>query len=430
MKITIDHSKVKDVTTPSTTYANFPVYIKATGLSNVKANGAGIRFTDSSGNQLPREIEYYSGGTLNAWVKFTLTKDSSDASNDEIYMYYGNSGASEPAAGSDYGSQKVWDTNYKMVQHLEETTGGANAIKDSTSNANHGTDSGSPNLDATGQIDGADDFDGTDDYVDCGNDVSLNITDAITIEAWIYIKDYGDSYPRIVSKEATVSAESFALLLWKISHKLQFLIDTGSESPITSTGAIPKDQWVHVAVTFSRPNGIIYINGNYDNSGVVDKSVPITTNHLTIGSNNQNNRNFNCTIDEVRISATARSGDWIKTSYNNQNDPGTFLTFGSEQPKGIDCVVINEVMYKPSDGNEEWVELYNSGTASENIDGWQITDEDGTTGNNEYVILDIRVLDRVKQMLYISTLVMIPMYLTMQGINAPYILATLTIVTQ
>jgi hypothetical protein len=53
--------------------------------------------------------------------------------------------------------------------------------------------------------------------------------------------------------------------------------------------------------------------------------------------------------------------------------------------------VINEVMYKPSDGNEEWVELYNSGTASENIDGWQITDEDGTTGNNEYVILDIPV---------------------------------------
>ena len=27
-------------------------------------------------------------------------------------------------------------------------------------------------------------FDGTDDYVDCGNDESLDITDAITIEAW------------------------------------------------------------------------------------------------------------------------------------------------------------------------------------------------------------------------------------------------------
>jgi hypothetical protein len=29
------------------------------------------------------------------------------------------------------------------------------------------------------------DFDGTDDYVDCGNDASLNITSAITIETWI-----------------------------------------------------------------------------------------------------------------------------------------------------------------------------------------------------------------------------------------------------
>src|SRR5207253_9490650 len=35
-------------------------------------------------------------------------------------------------------------------------------------------------------------------------------------------------------------------------------------------------------------------------------------------------------IDEVRISATARSAAWITTEYNNQNSPATFITIGSE----------------------------------------------------------------------------------------------------
>ena len=35
-------------------------------------------------------------------------------------------------------------------------------------------------------------------------------------------------------------------------------------------------------------------------------------------------------FDEVRISNIARTSDWIKTEFNNQNDPGSFYTFGAE----------------------------------------------------------------------------------------------------
>ena len=112
--ITIDHTKVDDVADPSTTYANFPVLVYAAGLSNVNAGGTDIRFTSSDGTtELPREIESYSAGTLYAWAKVTLTKDASDSTDDIIYMYYGNAAASEPAPDSTYGSQNVWDANYK-----------------------------------------------------------------------------------------------------------------------------------------------------------------------------------------------------------------------------------------------------------------------------------------------------------------------------
>ena len=36
-------------------------------------------------------------------------------------------------------------------------------------------------------------FDGEDDYVDCGSDTSLDLTDEITIEAWMKIKDFTDA---------------------------------------------------------------------------------------------------------------------------------------------------------------------------------------------------------------------------------------------
>ena len=47
--------------------------------------------------------------------------------------------------------------------------------------------------------------------------------------------------------------------------------------------------------------------------------------------------------EENRVFATARSGDWIKTSYNNQNSPGLggFLKSVSGQsaaPEGTDPV--------------------------------------------------------------------------------------------
>ena len=40
-------------------------------------------------------------------------------------------------------------------------------------------------------------------------------------------------------------------------------------------------------------------------------------------------------IDEVRISATVRTGEWIKTCYNNQNEPSTFYTVGLQEGEPV-----------------------------------------------------------------------------------------------
>ena len=57
-----------------------------------------------------------------------------------------------------------------------------------------------------------------------------------------------------------------------------------------------------------------------------------TSNYLTIGGWDVNNQLFcDGKIDEVRISKTVKSPEWILTSYNNQNDPMSFLSFGPEE---------------------------------------------------------------------------------------------------
>jgi hypothetical protein len=54
-----------------------------------------------------------------------------------------------------------------------------------------------------------------------------------------------------------------------------------------------------------------------------------------LGYNNDYSQNpFVGYLDEVRISNSTRSADYIKTEYNSESSPSTFITFGSEQGGG------------------------------------------------------------------------------------------------
>jgi hypothetical protein len=156
-QITIDHTKVDaDLT-------NFPALIRfdsdADLAAAVQSDGDDIVFTSASGSKLDHEIEHFDGATgeLVAWVNVPSLSSTTDTI---LYMYYGNA-----AAINQENVEGVWDANYMMVQHLQETTG---THKDSTSNGNDGTPQGGVTQDAIGKIEGADDFDGSDDRVDCG----------------------------------------------------------------------------------------------------------------------------------------------------------------------------------------------------------------------------------------------------------------------
>ncbi|MFC1616271.1 DUF2341 domain-containing protein [Patescibacteria group bacterium] len=337
-KITIDHTKVDNVADPSTTYAEFPVLIYATGLSNINANGTDIRFTTSDGvTELPREIESYSGGTLNAWVNVTLTKDSSDSTDDEIYMYYGNSGASEPAADSTYGSENVWDANYVGVYHLNEYSTAAGGIEDSTSFGHDATltdadaDSGS----VAAVIGNGIDFNGDADIITTPV-TSGDTQSTATINGWFYADPATSANHRGLMGFRDNSDEDFYLLQLKDSVASGLNLECRVRTATDSIGHNLADKivgltWQQMGLKYDGSDRYIMIDGAEDDVKSVTGNFGAGGKAYQIGSSGDGGNTYEGIIDEVRISNIARSTNWIKTLYTNQNAPGSFITLGSEE---------------------------------------------------------------------------------------------------
>jgi len=159
---------------------NFPVlinYIDSDLKAGAKAKGDDILFTTSDGTKIPYQIESFmkNTGSITAWVRVPAL---SSTANTTIFMYYGN-----PAATWQENAVNVWDSNYKGVYHLNESTG--DNPMDSTSNHNNGNQQNSP-VQTPGQINGSLKFDGSSDYVNMGNEADFNFgSNPFTVSTWV-----------------------------------------------------------------------------------------------------------------------------------------------------------------------------------------------------------------------------------------------------
>jgi len=299
-------------------------------------------FTSGSNNiRYDCEIEKYNGtsGTLVAWVRIPSLSGSS---NTTIRMYYGNSEITEDQACNIWQRPTyVWNSSYKLVQHLEESCASSGCIEDSTINNNDGTPYSSTTItnlyNSSGQINGADDFDGLDDYINCSDDASLRITGPLTIEAWVNFDSLGDTgdYIGLVAKwDYTDGGWVYGIFREPTSNKFSFHLASKAQSGNTwvVSNSVPSlNQWYHLVGAYDGTTMLLYINGAQQTDTATISGIYNTTTPVTIGMfEPTNNFWLDGTIDEVRISNMARSADWINTCYNNQNNPSTFYDVKSE----------------------------------------------------------------------------------------------------
>ncbi|MCD4760927.1 DUF2341 domain-containing protein, partial [bacterium] len=340
-QITIDHTKV------DAALANFPVLIDLssdTSLANYAQNdGNDISFIASDETtQLDHEIEGFNGttGELQAWVEIPSLSASSDT---VIYMYYGNSicGSQEDVSG-------VWDSDHKTVHHLKDLT--TSTTEDSTSNNNDGTKrAANEPIEATGEIGKAQSFDGTNDYVKITNNVTPSPT-SLTISSWIKKESGGHTYECALHKGSanTIGSSDY----WLGVDNVDYLTATiganrsgigWSAGRITPLTAAIYGEWYHLAATWDGSVVRVYLNGAYNKQYALTSYSSLTTPTRFGSSADGTFYQFRGVVDEIRISDTARSAGWIKTSYNNQNSPSTFYSLGAEL--GLNPVILHDVPF-------------------------------------------------------------------------------------
>ena len=202
-----------------------------------------------------------------------------------------------------------------LVAHwrLDETNG--SSAQDSAG-TNHGTIQGDPALGWPGKVARAFKLDGSDDYVNCGNDASLNFTDAITISAWVSLNSKQTGERAVVRKD-----DQWTLGIYPDGNEVRNLLATDGTTGWTGDNdeafTFAVGVWYHLAFTWDGSALKHYANGAQLGT---DKTV---TGVITTGSNDValgaetggGSLHLDAAIDDVRIYSVALTVGEIDALY-------------------------------------------------------------------------------------------------------------------
>jgi hypothetical protein len=337
-------------------HSNFPILLNIIDgdlIYNTEPDGEDIIFMNDKGTaeKLFHEIEFFqrSSGKLVAWINIPILSENTQTI---IYMYYGNQNFENQDDTS-----MVWDTDYIAVFHMTD-------LIDSTGKYNL-TSIGATS-DSYGKIGGCYDLESSEeDYIARGGLLD-SFPDNITIEVWFSIES---------SKEQSI--------LSKINSEIDyFSFDVLKNNDLRFSGKGKDNFWIHhfgnieylnifyysAIICEKNQQTTIFLNDNYEKAGGI--FIPLDSGSIRyfyIGkyfSLTGDEKYFDGKIDEIRISKSARSYDWIKTSYNTMNYPNNFLNVG---PQETQQPPQNPTILGPTTGNIGQVYNYSfSSTDPEN----------------------------------------------------------------
>ncbi len=126
-------------------------------------------------------------------------------------------------------------------------------------------------------------FDGVNDYINCGHSPHFDITDNLTMEAWINMAE-------LFSDNRAVLRKGGSYVIDVSYSKIRFFIfDDGASNLIVEIPQTPDmvDRWMHVVGTYRGRVLTLYINGIQADQVTTtggDGSIEVTTDDGTVGS--------------------------------------------------------------------------------------------------------------------------------------------------
>ncbi len=309
----------------STVVEGFPLLVRLHrdffDFSQAQPGGADLRFSSSTGEPLPYQIEEWdtAQGVASIWVRVPKITGNS---RQEIHLHWGKADAASESSG-----QAVFnDTNsYVSVWHMHDTV-----------------------LDEVGTL-------LSDDKGTTATPGMIGVARHFPGQKGVFCGDMIPDYP---SGDSSHSTEAW----FRIEQPNATIIGWGNEgsgrgskvrmqfrspphlhidsdfSDVNGDGALKLGEWMHVVHTYDREDGRIYINGKLDGAAKPLLNIK-TPARLWLGGW-YHHYDFVGDMDEVRVSKVARSPEWIQLQYENQK-PGQTLVGPVVQP-GSEFAVSSE----------------------------------------------------------------------------------------
>jgi Concanavalin A-like lectin/glucanases superfamily/Domain of unknown function (DUF2341)/Carbohydrate esterase, sialic acid-specific acetylesterase len=281
-------------------------------FSQAQPVGADLRFSSSTGEPLPYQIEEWDAaqGVASIWVRVPKITGNS---RQEIHLHWGKADAASESSGKAVFNDS---NSYVSVWHMHET------VLDEVGTLPSDDKGTTP---TAGMIGAARHFPGQKG-VFCGDMIPdyPSADSSHSTEAWF----------RIEQPNATIigwgneGGGRGSKVRMQFRSPPHLHIDSDF-SDVNGDGQLKLGEWIHVVHTYDREDGRIYINGKLDGAAKPLLNIK-TPSRLWLGGW-YHNYDFVGDMDEVRISKVARSPEWIKLQYENQK-PGQTLVGPVVQP--------------------------------------------------------------------------------------------------
>lgn len=290
-----------------------------------------LRFSTEDGQtELFYDIENWdTNGTSTVWVRLPALSTSQN----RIYAYWKNPSQTESPVYTTNGI--VWDNGYVAVYHLAEASGNA---KDSSPFGSATAVYGNIVQGTNGIAGPAARWDGFNDWLYASSADSLHGMGQLTLQTWFY-DEADDTNPRgLISKRVSsdnATGKKCYYFFKQTNHNLFFYVGTvGGTFSNTATGS---NQWYFAAATYDKDlasaNMKMYLDGALKSTITASTgNVPVYDSKLTLGILNESYGNaWAGKLDEIRISASARSADWLWAEYMNTASNAVFQIYSPAQ---------------------------------------------------------------------------------------------------
>ena len=291
---------------------NAPVLVRLhTGnfqFVEAKPDGSDLRFiAGDDKTPLKHHIEKFD--SLNelalVWVQVPKLLPGSNA--EFIWVYYGNQGA---AAADD--AKGTYDATQALVYHFSEREA---APQDSTANANHAARS-TARVNGAGLIGAGLTCDAVSELALPSTPALKSSTNGLTLSMWLKPVDTAD---------APIYTQTEGASPLTVSIRGGMLVAQSGTITATTTAPVNAGAWQHVAVV-AKDGLAIYVNGV--EAARAAGSVPDMEGAAILG------KGFKGDIDELEVSTTARSADWIKTAAQSQGSDQKLVSYGAAEGEG------------------------------------------------------------------------------------------------